>query len=107
MALPPGSEASSGGRSDVSKVLALFLREHVSPVWMTLLSVINSLEPREYMEALDYWTEYSIESHFRQLVIECQMINATGKTETEETGNSDNSDDLPPFTEIYHEQNEI
>jgi hypothetical protein len=35
------------------------------------------------------------------------MINATGTTNDEETGNSDNSDDLPPFTEIYHEHNEI
>ena len=52
---------------------------------MTLLSVINRLEPREYMEALDYWTEFSIECHFRKLVAECQVINATGPTETEET----------------------
>lgn len=56
------------------------------------------------MDRLDYWTEYSIECHFRQLVIECQMMNATGNTNDEETGNSD---DLPPFTEIYREQNEI
>jgi hypothetical protein len=68
---------------------------------MTLLSVINRLEPREYMESLDYWTEFSIECHFRQLVVECQMVNATGITETEETGKSD---DLPPFTEIYNGQ---
>lgn len=74
---------------------------------MTLLSVINNLEPQIYMDRLDYWTEYSIECHFRQLVIECQMANATGTTNDEETGNSDNSDDLPPFTEIYHGQNEI
>lgn len=71
---------------------------------MTLLSVINNLEPQVYMDRLDYWTEYSIECHFRQLVIECQMMNATGNTNDEETGNSD---DLPPFTEIYREQNEI
>jgi len=64
---------------------------------MTLLSVINSLEPREYMEALDYWTEFSIESHFRQLVIECQVLNATGETETEEI------DDLPPVEYVLHE----
>lgn len=70
---------------------------------MTLLSVINRLEPHVYMDRLDYWTEYSIECHFRQLVIECQIANATGTTGTTETGNSD---DLPPFTEIYHEQNE-
>jgi hypothetical protein len=68
---------------------------------MTLLSVINRLEPREYMESLDYWTEFSIECHFLQLVVECQMVNATGITETEETGKSD---DLPPFTEIYNGQ---
>jgi len=74
---------------------------------MTLLSVINNLEPQIYMDRLDYWTEYSIECHVRQLVIECQMANATGTTNDEETGNSDNSDDLPPFTEIYHGQNEI
>ena len=74
---------------------------------MTLLSVINSLEPREYMEALDYWTEFSIECHFRQLVIECQMMNATGIQETQETEKTGNSDDLPPFTEIYHGQNDI
>lgn len=64
---------------------------------MTLLSVINSLEPREYMEALDYWTEFSIECHFRQLVIECQVLNATGQTETEEI------DDLPPVEYVLHE----
>ena len=73
---------------------------------MTLLSVINNLEPRFYMDRLDYWTGFSIECHFRQLVTMCQMANATGPTETEETeetGKSDNSDDLPPFTEIYNE----
>jgi len=64
---------------------------------MTLLSVINNLEPREYMEALDYWTEFSIECHFRQLVIECQVLNATGETETEEI------DDLPPVEYVLHE----
>jgi len=32
VALSSGSETASGGRRDVSKVLALFLREHVSPV---------------------------------------------------------------------------
>jgi len=74
---------------------------------MTLLSVIGSLEPRFYMDRLDYWTEYSIECHFKQLVIECQMLSATGTTNCEETGISDNSDALPPFTEIYHGQNEI
>jgi hypothetical protein len=73
---------------------------------MTLLSVINRLEPREYMEALDYWTEFSIECHFRQLVAECKAANATGttETETEETEETGKSDDLPPFTEIYNGQ---
>ena len=74
---------------------------------MTLLSVINHLEPREYMESLDYWTEFSIECHFRQLVLMCQVINATGATETEETEETEEtgkSDDLPPFTEIYNGQ---
>ena len=71
---------------------------------MTLLSVINRLEPREYMEALDYWTEFSIECHFRQLVLMCQVINATGATETEETEETGKSDDQPPFTEIYNGQ---
>jgi|MEHZ01.4.fsa_nt_MEHZ011072663.1_1 hypothetical protein len=37
------------------------------------------------LEVLDYWTEFSIETHFRQLVVECQMANATGITETEKT----------------------
>ena len=74
---------------------------------MTLLSVINSLEPQEYMEVLDYWTEYSIECHWRQLVKECQMMNATGIQETQETQETGKSDDLPPFTEIYHGQNDI
>jgi len=64
---------------------------------MTLLGVINRLEPREYMEALDYWTEFSIECHFRQLVIECQVLDATGETETEEI------DDLPPVEYVLHE----
>ena len=72
---------------------------------MTLVSVIDRLEPREYMEDLDYWTEFSIERHFRQLVAECQMANATGTTEeTEETEETGKSDDLPPFTEINHGQ---
>ena len=74
---------------------------------MTLLSVINSLEPREYMEVLDYWTEYSIECHFRQLVIECQMMNATGTQETQETEKTGKSDDLPPFDYVNYWQNEI
>lgn len=69
---------------------------------MTLLSVINNLEPQLYMEALDYWTEYSIECHWRQLVIECQMTAATGTTETEKIEETGKTDDLPPFTEIYH-----
>ena len=59
------------------------------------------------MDRLDYWTEYSIECHFRQLVVECQMANATGTTNDEETGNSDNSDDLPPFDYVNYLQNEI
>ena len=67
---------------------------------MTLLSVINRLEPREYMDALDYWTAFSIECHFRQLVVECQMVNATGITETEET---EETDSLPPFEDVLHE----
>jgi len=72
---------------------------------MTLLSVINRLEPHKYMDALDYWTRVSIESHFRQLVGECQMANATGTTgETEETEETELFDDLPPFTEIYNGQ---
>ena len=33
------------------------------------------------LEVLDYWTEFSIETHFRQLVLECHMANATGITE--------------------------
>jgi len=74
---------------------------------MTLLSVIESLEPHVYMDRLDYWTEYSIECHFRQLVIECQMANATGTTNCEETEKTEETDDLPPFTEIYNGQNEI
>lgn len=57
------------------------------------------------MDRLDYWTEFSIECHFRQLVIECQMANATGNTEIEEIEEIEETgktDDLPPFTEIYH-----
>lgn len=74
---------------------------------MTLLSVIESLEQQVYMDRLDYWTEYSIECHFRLLAIACQMANATGTTNCEETEETGISGDLPPFTEIYHEQNEI
>ena len=62
------------------------------------------------MEALDYWTEYSIECHFRQLVVECQIANATGTTnalEIEETEETGNSDDLPPFDYVNYWQNEI
>jgi len=61
------------------------------------------------MEALDYWTEFSIESHFRQLVAECQMVNATGVTETEETKETKETeetketDDLPPIEYVNHE----
>jgi hypothetical protein len=58
------------------------------------------------MDKLDIWTEFSIEHHFRQLVRECQMANATGKTETLETGISEEIDRLPPFDTIYYEQNE-
>jgi hypothetical protein len=74
---------------------------------MTLLSVIERLEQQVYMDRLDYWTTYYIACHFRQLVIECQMANATGTTNCEETEETGDSGDLPPFTEIYHEQNEI
>lgn len=53
------------------------------------------------MDKLDIWTEFSIEHHFRQLVRECQMANATRTTEeteeTEETGISGEIDSLPPF----------
>ena len=71
---------------------------------MTLLSVINryqltfpsNLQPQFYMDSLDYWTEFSIECHFRQLVAECQTANATGTTETEE------NDDLPPIEYVLH-----
>ena len=74
---------------------------------MTLVSALDLLEPREYMESLDYWTEFSIECHFRRLVDECKAANATGTTETEETEETEEtgkSDDLPPFTEIYNGQ---
>lgn len=56
------------------------------------------------LEVLDYWTEFSIETHFRQLVLECQMANATGITvETEETAKTEETDDLPPFEYVLHE----
>ena len=70
---------------------------------MTLLSVINRLEPREYMDRLDYWTGFSIESHFRQLVAECQAADSTGTTETEETEETEETDDLPPIEYVNHE----
>ena len=75
--------------------------------FMTLLSVINSLEPRQYMETLDYWTEFSIECHFRQLVIECQLANSTGLTEIKETGKTEEIDSLPPLAFVNYWQNEI
>ena len=75
--------------------------------FMTLLSVINSLEPRQYMEALDYWTEFSIECHFRQLVVECQLVNSTGVTEIQETGKTEEIDSLPPLGFVNYWQNEI
>ena len=74
---------------------------------MTLLSVNNRLEPIEYMESLDYWTEYSLECYWRQLVIECQMMNATGTTETEKNEETGKSDDLPPFDYVNYWQGEI
>ena len=71
---------------------------------------MNDVYPREYMDKLDIWTEFSIEHHFRQLVRECQMANATRTTEeteeTEETGISGEIDSLPPFDTIYYEQGE-
>lgn len=74
-----------------------------------MLSGTNSYMSSRDLEVLDYWTEFSIETHFRQLVLECQMANATGITETEETEETDETeetyetDDLPPFEYVLHE----
>ena len=46
------------------------------------------------MDFLDYWTAFSIECHFRQLVEECQRLNDTGKTNIVETQETDG---LPPL----------
>jgi hypothetical protein len=52
---------------------------------MTLLSQIARqllLPTQDYMDLLDYWTQFSIENHFRQLVKECKEIDNTGTTQT-------------------------
>jgi len=40
------------------------------------------------LSVLDHWTHVSIEAHFKELVKEAQMANATGKTDEEETSPS-------------------
>lgn len=56
------------------------------------------------LEVLDYWTEFSIETHFRQLVLECQMANATGITEetdeTAETAETEETEETDEYTPL-------
>tara|TARA_B100000963_G_C22590817_1_gene655398 strand:+ start:1197 stop:1403 length:207 start_codon:yes stop_codon:yes gene_type:complete len=40
------------------------------------------------LQVLDHWTQVSIEAHFKELVKEAQIANATGKTIEEETSPS-------------------
>ena len=44
------------------------------------------------LQVLDYWTQVSIEAHFKELVKEAQEINNTGETEYNDTGNNESTD---------------
>jgi hypothetical protein len=40
------------------------------------------------LQVLDHWTQVSIEEHFKELVKESQMANATGTTSEDKTSPS-------------------
>ena len=70
---------------------------------MTLLGVIGRLlenPDNSYMDLLDQWTAFSIESHFRQLVKECKEINKTGLTETSETSETSKTSETDVSTPL-------
>lgn len=48
-----------------------------TPAWL-----IASMNPSD-LTTLDYWTNVSIEAHFRELVKEAQQANNTGTSDTD------------------------
>ena len=40
------------------------------------------------MEVLDFWTTYSLEAYWKELVLETQKANYTGKTDEYDTGST-------------------
>tara|TARA_B100000768_G_C11271449_1_gene373663 strand:+ start:2135 stop:2344 length:210 start_codon:yes stop_codon:yes gene_type:complete len=65
---------------------------------MTLLSVMESVTNQSgdtFMVKLDYWTQFSVECHFRQLVEECRALNNTGSTENTEEDDETEKNHIP------------
>jgi hypothetical protein len=70
---------------------------------MTLLSQISRqllLPTQDYMDLLDYWTAFSIETHFKMLVKECKEINNTGLTETSKTSETSETSETDVSTPL-------
>jgi len=47
----------------------------------SIVTMLNATDYKKFMDQLDYWTEISIESHFREQVQMAIDSNNTGPTE--------------------------